>query len=188
MSRRALAGLLLCVPTLALGLGCKTTLSTTVKGSAKPRTQSCTPGERVEIPNGDFTITQTCLDGGNRTVGDGRGEVTSWRFDLAGDDVWSCYPESAWIDLRLRPTANLLDDELRVDGRWAMGLEEIQSLEIGREQEIQVDMMMRNGRPSPYTPSEIRRLLTEEFRGQLPMVYEANALVSWARLSIRCSR
>ena len=50
----------------------------------------------------------------------------------------------------------------------------------------EIDMLSRTGRPSPYTPSVLRSLLLEEPRGRLPMVYELNAIVSHAKLTIAC--
>lgn len=166
--------------------GCQTTLSARASGSKHPRTLRCEPGEYAELPNGDFTIVQNCTSADNLVVGDGIAEATRWSFDLSDQDVESCFPESARIEMQLRPTGDLLGERLRVQGRWAMGLEAIQSLEPGRTQELVVDMMLRNGRPSPYTPSEIRSLLLADPAGQLPMLYELNALVSEAELTIRC--
>jgi hypothetical protein len=181
---------------LALGLmlalvsatGCSTTLSAKAKGSKKPKTQTCTLGERVEVENGDFTIVQSCVDTENLVVGDGVAESTTWVFDLHDQDVAECFPEWATIEMRLRPTGDLMGEELRVQQRWAMGLEAIQSLDVGTEQALEVDMMIRNGRPSPYTPSEIRHLILDQYGGTLPMVYELNALVSYAELTIDCRR
>ena len=179
----ALTGFAIC-----MSAGCSTTLSAKATGSRTPDTAPCTPGERVEIANGDFTIVQTCLNSDNLVVGDGILESTLWSFDFHGQDVGSCLPESAIVEMRLRPTGHLIGERLRVEDQWAMGLEEIQSLEVGKEQTLVVDMMIRNGRPSPYTPSEIRRLILDAPGHRLPMVYELNALVSHAELEIRCRR
>lgn len=172
---------------LATTVGCRTTLSSELSGARRPATLRCELGERAELRNGDFTIVQNCTHLENRVVGDGIAEATTWSFDLSDEDVASCYPESAVLELELRPvTGDLLGETLRVPGRWAMGLEAIQSLEPGRRQKVAFDMMLRNGRPSPYTPSEIRALLLDDPPGRLPMVYELNAIVSSARLTIRC--
>ncbi len=184
----ALLPVLLAGIAMATSLGCSTNLSATAKGSRTPDTAACTPGERVEVTNGDFTIVQTCLNSDNLLVGDGILETTLWRFDFQGQDVGSCFPESAILEIHLRPTGNLIGERLRVQDQWAMGLEEIQSLDVGKEQTLIVDMMLRNGRPSPYTPSEIRRLILEAQEHRLPMVYELNALVSYAELTIHCRR
>jgi len=187
------SSLLRAVPTGCLGLAlvvatgaCQTTLSSQLRGSAEPATVACTPGERVELRNGDFTIVQSCTSPVNLVVGDGIAEATTWSFAFPEEDAADCYPESAILEMELRPTGDLLGESLRVPGRWALGLEEIQSLEPGRKQAMTVDMMLRNGRPSPYTPGEIHDLIVQDPPGRLPMVYELNALVSRARLTIRC--
>jgi hypothetical protein len=178
-----------CVLALAfVSIGCRTTLEAKATGSRAPKTRDCSQGQRIDIQNGDFTIVQSCLSRENLVVGDGISEETHWVFDLHDEDIGSCYPETASIEMRLRPTGHLMTEELRVEGSFAMGLEAIQSMNVGEEQKLVVDMMLRNGRPSPYTPSEIRRLLLEEHGGRLPMVYELNALVSEAKLEIRCRR
>jgi hypothetical protein len=184
----------MCVPAilaaLALGAaGCQTTLTSVVKGSKNPPKERCEEGRVTRVENGGFTIAQECLFSDNTVVGDGLEEVTLWEFDFTGEeDHASCYPESAIIDLTLRPEGNVLGESLRVEGKWELGLEEIQSLSEGTDQETSIDMMLRNGRPSPYTSSEIQKLLNEEPKGRIPMVYEANAVVSHARLQIRCVR
>ena len=178
-----------CVLALAfVSIGCRTTLEAKATGSRAPKTRDCSQGQRIDIQNGDFSIVQSCLSQENLVVGDGISEETHWVFDLHDEDIGSCYPETASIEIRLRPTGHLMTEELRVEGSFAMGLEVIQSMNVGEEQKLIVDMMLRNGRPSPYTPSEIRRLLLEEHGGRLPMVYELNALVSEAKLEIRCRR
>ena len=181
--RLLLAGatLLLATPLLA----CQTILSASVKGSRKPTTETCSPGQRVELQNGDFTITQSCLDPDNQVVGDGIAEETTWEFDLSEEDVAACYPETAMIEMQIRPNGRLLDERLRVRDRWAMGLEAIQSLEPGEEQTLRFDMMLRNGRPSPYGPGTIRDLLVDG-GGKLPMHYELNALISSAEITLAC--
>jgi hypothetical protein len=177
-----LAALVICVT------GCQTVLSSKVKGSKKPRTETCTPGVRAEVQNGDFTIIQKCVSADNLIVGDGISEMTVWEFEVSEKDLAECYPETAYIDMKLRPTGHLMGEALRVQGRWAMGLEQIQSLEVGVEQPIQIDMMTRNGRPSPYTPGEVRRLLLEDPTASLPMLYELNAIVYYAELTIHCRK
>ena len=172
---------------LTLTAGCGTTLSASVRGSSRPNTEDCTPGQRVELPNGDFTIVQTCLDSTNQLAGDGIAEQTLWEFDMSDQDFAACYPETAVVEVELRPTGDLLDERLRVQDRWAMGLEAIQSLEVGREQTLSFDMMIRNGRPSPYSPSAIRDLLVAN-EGVLAMEYEFNALLSRAKIELACRR
>ena len=104
--------------------------------------------------------------------------VDSWKTRL-NSSSFACEEEVS------EQLVELLTEELRVEGRWALGLEAIQSMEIGKEQNIFIDIMLRNGRPSPYTPSEIRTLLLEKHSGVLPMVYELNALVDAPRSSWR---
>ncbi|MGH0037893.1 MAG: hypothetical protein ACQGVK_22920 [Myxococcota bacterium] len=172
---------------LAAALGCQTTLTSTVKGSKTPPTVHCADGQTLEVSNGGFTIAQECLFQENGVAGDGFAEVTFWEFDVSrSEDFADCYPESALIELHLRPQGDVLQESLRVEGKWDLGLEEIQSLEVGVDQQTTIDMMVRGGRPSPYTPGEIQALLMAEPQGRLPMVYEQNAVIHFARLEIRC--
>jgi hypothetical protein len=172
----------------AAAAGCQTTISSTVKGSKTPTTAICEPGQPNRIANGGFTIAQDCVFSENTVIGDGRDEVTLWEFDFSDEEDYAgCFPETAVMELRLRPEGNLLNETLRVEGKWELGLEEIQSLEVGIDQSTTIDMMLRNGRPSPYTPWEIQKLLTGKPAGRIPMVYEQNAVLSYARLDIRCA-
>lgn len=183
------AAIALLVAAAATSSGCGTTLTSTVEGRSRPRTRPCEEGRPTQIANGGFSIGQDCLLSENTVVGDGIDEVTVWEFDVRHEDGYlECIPETAFIDLRLRPEADLLNETLQVEGKWELGLEEIQSLELDVEQETTIDMMTRNGRPSPYTPIEIQRLLRDEPVGRIPMVYGSNAVVSWARLRIGCAR
>ena len=167
--------------------GCQTSMKSEVKGSRKPDIISCSLGERVEVANGGFTILQKCVFPENLIVGDGRGEATLWDFDFSQDKhLDSCIVQAATLELRLRPTRDTLDESLRVRGKWALGLVELQNIGPGADHAIEIDMLSRNGRPSPYTPSVLRSLLLEEPRGRLPMVYELNAIVSHAKLTIAC--
>jgi hypothetical protein len=169
--------------------GCQTTMKSEVKGSKSPKTVRCSLGEVRQIENGGFTIQQKCLFEDNLTVGNGRGEMTVWSFDLSEESALDeCFPDYALLELHLEPTQDTLDETLRVEGQWELGLEQIQSLEPGELGKIEIDMMMRNGRPSPYTPAVIRSLLLEEPRGLLPMVYELDAIVSYAKLEIGCRK
>ena len=180
------------IAALALvGVSCRSPITSEVKGSKSPRTRTCELGERVEVENGGFRIVQKCISEGNLTVGDGRGEVTTWVFELSNDKDLDrlrdgCYVRSAIIELQLEPTGETLDDSLRVRGKWELGLEQIQSLEAGSAQRVEIDMMERGGRPSPYTPRVIRSLILEEPSTGIQMIYEYDAIISWAKLTIDC--
>ena len=158
-----------------------------VKGSAKPKTVPCSLGERVEIENGGFTIVQKCVFGSNLTVGDGRSESTLWEFDFSQDKhLDECIVGTATLEMRLRPMTDTLDETLRVEGKWDLGLVQLQNIGPGSEHTIQIDMLSRNGGPSPYTWRVLGALIEEGPRGRLPMVYELNAIVSHAKLTIVC--
>ncbi len=171
-----------------VAVSCSSTITSEVKGSKSPRTRACELGERVEVENGGFHIVQKCISEENLTVGDGRGEVTTWEFHFSDIDRLrdGCYVQSAILEMQLEPTGNTIDDSLRVRGKWELGLEQIQSLEPGSVQKVEIDLMERGGRPSPYTPPVIRSLILEEPESRVQMLYEFDAIVSWAKLTIDC--
>ena len=125
-----------------MSIGCRTTLEAKATGSRAPKTRDCSQGQRIDIQNGDFSIVQSCLSRENLVVGDGISEETHWVFDLHDEDIGSCYPETASIEMRLRPTGHLMTEELRVEGSFAMGLEAIQSMSVGEEQKLVVDPIL----------------------------------------------
>jgi hypothetical protein len=187
--RPGLAAACLSLMSLVLATGCQTTMKSEVKGKQRPKTVRCSLGEMKQVENGGFTIQQKCLFEDDLTVGDGSGEITLWSFDLSEEKALDeCFPDYALLELDLQPTGDTLDERLAVENQWELGLEQIQSLEPGELATVEIDMMMRNGRPSPYTPSVIRSLLLEEPRGHLPMTYELNAIVSYAKLEIGCRK
>jgi hypothetical protein len=185
----------LTVPVIALlslvAVSCSSPITSEVKGSKSPPTRTCELGERVEVENGGFRIVQKCVSEGNLIVGDGRGEVTTWEFHFSDEDDIDLFRDGCWVrsailEIQLEPTGNTIDDSLRVRGKWELGLEEIQSLEPGSVQKVEIDLMERGGRPSPYTPPVIRSLILEEPEARLQMLYEFDAIVSWAKLTIDC--
>ncbi len=172
-----------------LTVSCSSPITSEVRGSKSPRPQACGLGERVEIENGGFRIVQKCVAEGNLIVGDGRGEVTTWEFHFSDDiDRFrdGCRVRSAILDLELEPTGDTIDDSLRVRGKWELGLEQIRSLKPGSVQKVEINLMERAGRPSPYTPLVIRSLILEEPEARVQMLYEFDAIVSRAKLTIDC--
>jgi hypothetical protein len=176
------------VSALLASIGCSTTMKSEVKGSRSPKTVSCSLGERAEVENGGFTILQKCVFSENLIVGDGRSEATVWSFDFSEDKhLDGCIIQAAMLELRLEPMTETLDEELRVQGKWDLGLVQLQNIGPGAVHTIEIDVLSRNGGRSPYTPRVLRSLILEEPYGQLPMVYELNAIVSQAKLTIGCS-
>jgi hypothetical protein len=184
---RVLLAAILIAPT---GIACKTTMTSVVKGSRSPRTIECGIGEAVQIENGGFTIYQKCVSTENLIVGDGRSEVTEWDFDLSRSKYIEeleagCPIESVWIELELLRTRSA-PDSLSVRGSWQLGLEEIQNVEPGSVETVQINVLQRAGRPSPYTPQVVRNLILAEPVGHLPMQYEFDGRVSYAKLWVVC--
>lgn len=169
---------------------CGTTMTSVVKGSRSPRTEDCSIGQSRQISNGGFTIEQKCVTNENLTVGDGRGEVTRWEFDLSRSKYIEeleagCPIEAVWIDLELERTSDR-PDSLEVRGKWQLGLEEIRSVYPGSVEEVQIDVLLRAGRPSPFTRQVVREMLLTEPVGLVPMQYEFDGLVSHAKLTLVC--
>ena len=173
-----------------VSVACKTTMTSVVKGSRNPRTSECSIGEAARIGNGGFTILQRCVSTDDLTVGNGRGEVTQWDFDLSRSKYIEelgagCPIEHVWIDLELeRPQSS--PDSLYVRGKWQLGLEEIRSVEPGGVEAVQINVLQRAGGPSPYTRQVVRELILQEPVGFLPMQYEFDARVSYAKLTLVC--
>ena len=184
---RVLLAAILIAPT---GVACKTTMTSVVKGSRSPRTIECELGQAVQTENGGFTIFQKCVSLDNLIVGDGRSEVTEWDFDLSRSKYIEeleerCPIESVWIELELLRTRSA-PDSLSVRGRWQLGLEEIQNVEPGSVETVQITVLQRAGGPSPYTPQVVRNLILDEPVGHLPMQYEFDGRVSYAKLWLVC--
>ncbi len=189
-SARWLRALLAAVVIAPVGVACKTTMTSVVKGSRNPRTSECSLGEATRVENGGFTILQKCVSLDNLTVGDGVAEVTEWNFDLSRskyiEELESgCPIESVWIDLELE-RARPSYDSLSVRGKWQLGLEEIQNAEPGSVEPIQINVLQRAGGPSPYTPQVVRELILDDPVGLQPMHYEFDGRVSYARLTLVC--
>ncbi len=187
---RWLRVLLAAVVIAPVGVACKTTMTSVVKGSRNPRTIECSIGEAARTGNGGFTILQKCLSTDNLTVGNGRGEVTQWDFDLSRSKYIEeleagCSIEYVWIDLELERTRSS-PDSLSVRGKWQLGLEEIRSVEPGSVEAVRINVLQRAGGRSPYTPQVVRELILQEPVGLLPMQYEFDARVSYAKLTLVC--
>ena len=93
--------------------------------------------------------------------------------------------ELAGIELELLRTRSA-PDSLSVRGRWQLGLEEIQNIEPGSVETVQINVLQRAGGPSPYTPQVVRNLILDEPVGHLPMQYEFDGRVSYAKLWLVC--
>jgi hypothetical protein len=145
------------------------------------RTPNQTPaGESASVINGDFVITQVAPSPGSPNIGDGLNDTTSWSFDFGTDTnlVNGKILFSALLTLNLQTTFGIDTDSFTLAGLDAVGPVEIRSLAVGFDGQVSLDLL------DYYSSADILAQLVGGVYGQLPVIYEDDSIVSFARLEL----
>lgn len=177
MNRITLAGLLL-AGLFAAPPASAAIIYAEASGSSNPTTITATPTN--SLTNGDFIITQDPSSCCSTLLGDGNNDDTAWTFDfgssanvMAGETL-----ASAMLTLALQTTAGVVSDTIEIVGLGARAASEIRGLPGGFDGSITFDLL-------PYYSSlAILAELANPTTGQLSMIYEDDAIVSYARLTL----
>jgi hypothetical protein len=157
------------------------TVTDTATGSLRPR-----PAPFPDtVTNGDFLISPNpaCTAVTCPTTGDGVDEFISWKFDFTGDPDFASFSSSvpltsARLTLTLTPRHPLITtDTVRIEGLPDIVTPVIQGLAVGITATIQLDLL------SFYTSGDILGVFAAN-AGQLPMLYQDDAIVSFAQLDL----
>jgi hypothetical protein len=143
-------------------------------GSSSP-----TPSFSAPLANGDFTIDTLY----SFPIGDGEDDWTTWTFDLAADPGFLSFPTArplavARLTLELTPGHGLVaSDEVSIEGLAPIASSAIHGLPVGVTSTVELDLLAH------YSSAEILGEL-DAGSGALPMLYQDDAIVSYARLDL----
>ena len=154
-------------------------LTSEVSGSSTPTPISSATNDF--LINGDFLITQDPSSCCSVLLGDGNNDDTEWVFDFGPDSVLLSGKTlaSALLTLTLETTAGVTTDTIEIVGLGARAASEIRSLTGGFDGSITFDLL-------PYYSSiDILENLFDPQSGAIGMIYEDDAIVSYARLELR---
>ena len=150
-----------------------------VSGSSAPATIT-EPTDGDSLHNGDFVITRHIGSATPSLLGDGVNEDTAWVFDfgpsasmLTGETL-----SSAMLTLALQTTGGVGSDTIEIVGLGARAASEIRSLPAGFNGSITFDLLPY------YSSASILAELTNPIASQIGMIYEDDAIISYARLTL----
>jgi hypothetical protein len=175
--------LAMAVPQMAFAI----TITDTAKGSTTPPTATFP----ATVTNGDFLIqANSPANAQQQIIGNGIDETTTWTFDLRTDPdlaglgrLPGAFPTvgpltSAVLTLTLTPKNVLITtDTVRIEGLSAITAEQAQTLPINVTNTIQIDLLKF------FSADDILGILTAN-AGQIRMLYQDDAIVSFARLEL----
>jgi len=164
---------------LAMGSSSATVIYAEASGSANPDPIIATATN--SLTNGDFVITQDPLSCCSTLLGDGNNDDTAWVFDFgaSADKVIGGTLASAMLTLTLQTTGGVVSDTIEIVGLGARAATEIRSLAGGFNGTITFDLL------DYYSSASILTELGNPSAGQLSMIYEDDAIVSFASLSLQ---
>ncbi|PON14927.1 hypothetical protein C2W62_26465 [Candidatus Entotheonella serta] len=174
---RCLLIVVLLMPGVVFGDVTNSVIKAIATGSPTP-TPATAPNEPLR--NGDFLITPAS----SPMAGDGIDEETTWIFDFRSAPNTSSFPTSvplisAQLTLTLEPKEDIETDIIRIAGLGAIETSDIRDLELDEKHTIQLELI------GPYRSSDILDLLTnEQSSGQIHMIYEDDAIISFAQLNL----
>ena len=131
------------------------------------------------MTSGAFTYLPTPTGG---TIGDGSNEGVEWSFNFTGDPGYPTFLgplASAHLTLTLKPTnTGITTDIVRILGLPFITTPLIQNLAVGVTSTIDFDLL------NFYTSAQVLGSLTSH-SGQIPMHYEDDAFVTFAKLDLQ---
>lgn len=163
------------------------TITASVTGSV-----SLTPVDQAQLQNGLFLIERQSSVGHAAFLGDGEDEITTWSFDFTSDPSFLSFStaqplSSALLTLTLtpRPTPNtdgppgITTDFVKIEGLSDIVTATIQGLSVDVTSTIEIDLL------EFYTANQIIGTLTTGTPGEVPMLYNDDAVVSYASMVLQ---
>lgn len=181
------------------------TITAVANGSVSPTTIAVNTALGIDAPantvqNGNFTISPQCCAPVGPTTGDGINEHTIWTFDFC-PATFEGPLTSALLTLTLTPGTGISSDSVRVidppgalgiinpsgpGGVAAPGLQTLYN-DVGGPptRTIQVDLLSSSPDPVHGTvdPGALRTLFDAN-AGEIPMYYQDDAVISFAKLEL----
>ncbi len=149
------------------------------------------------VPNGSFTVSCTDPQSANTFTGDGIDDVTTWTFAFTGDAGFPAFKDcvgpltSAGLTLTLTPRGPQLDTDTvgitGVGGIPAPGVETLyNAAPNGLTRTITVDFLdpSFSAIANPAGAVAILGVFDAAVQGQIPMVYQDDATISFAELEL----
>lgn len=158
--------------------------ATTIVADANGSTSLNTTYYPNSLTNGDFTIYSISGGPPANLIGDGLDEHTTWDFDFTSDASYDQFISeattsdliSAYLTLTITPWHYLITtDSVSIEGLDLI-TEQIQTLSVGQSQTITIELT------DYYSAAEIYNSLTSDPDGIISMLYQDDAIVSYASL------
>lgn len=134
--------------------------------------------EEVEN-NGDFKIYSNNI---NSLVGDGLNEITMWWFYIGHESDWLTLTNlSLWrsveLILTLKPGNDRSSDIVRIGDLPDIQIPDFDSLPIGELSTVRLELL------DYYSAKDILSVLMSPLSGQIPVLYEDDAIISLAEIN-----
>jgi hypothetical protein len=153
------------------------TITATVTGSPTPATETFPD----TVTNGDFLITGNGVI--TPLIGDAADESTTWTFDFTKDPNFSSFSTlepltSALLTLTLTPSVGVITDSFLFGNLYPDIVGPIHSLPPDQTSTFTINVL------DYFSSNKILAVLTSNQLGKIPMAYQEDAIVSFAKLEL----